>query len=439
MSRYEHGRVLAVNEERLGSELVADHPAGSTALTVQDAADFDEDGGWLSVNDQVVEYTGVDDDTGTIALATATTALGEEGDRVWLWDELRSVVTTDKVAQVELDGDKDNADPLEATIPLHLLDDLDEGIRGSRGESVLLELDGDEWRIVDVLGLVEAGGLRFEANDSYVLTAADVTAGTATLLLSHEPVSESVVGIWAGVAQAPTEYAVDADARTVTWPLDDFTRAGDRLWVHYAYRRGSTASHISDPTFVGWTGQNNAQSSIALPAGAEPGDLMVLGMSDTRNQPMPTCTDGRMAPLWLPLNGRQGYWVGTYDGGGPVAVSHTDNGCSGLAVFRDCSVASMQTVEWYEVEGGGYYADTTLPQVSGSAFTFVVAQALTEIVSGEVVTPLAGWTTAGSADDVHTSIAAFWRKPSAPETSPASSLSFSGSQVWASAVVVKGG
>ena len=251
MSRYEHGRVLAVNEETLGSELVADHAAGVTSLTVEDAADFDEDGGWLKVGDQVVQYTDVDDDTGTITLAATLEAAGEEGDRVWLWDEMRLVVTTDKVAHVELDGDDDDADSLEATIPLHLLDDLPEGIRGGvTGESVLLEQDGDEWRIVDVLGVADSGahGTQFW-QDTH--TVAEV--GDQHIALTHEPLPHSEHLYWNGLYQPGTEWVRSGQAMTVGDGAGRL-RLGDELTVEYAYMVGvATGTTINVPYgSTGW-------------------------------------------------------------------------------------------------------------------------------------------------------------------------------------------
>lgn len=79
--------------------------------------------------------------------------------------------------------------------------------------------------------------LEWEADDYYVLTAGDVTSGIATIPLSEEPEVESVVLVLGGVPQQPTEYTVNYEARTITFPLAGWETAGLRFWVHYAYQR----------------------------------------------------------------------------------------------------------------------------------------------------------------------------------------------------------
>lgn len=153
--RYEHGRILAINEVTLGSELVSAHAAGVTSLTVADPVDFDVDGGTLLINGQVIGYTSCDDETGEITLVDPLAAAAEEGDRVDAYDPLYNIPTTDRVAQVILDGDDANTDALEATIAHALIAYLPEGIRTGQGEAVLLEWDGDDLRIADLLGQTE--------------------------------------------------------------------------------------------------------------------------------------------------------------------------------------------------------------------------------------------------------------------------------------------
>lgn len=241
------GRVTNVSDDDLGSSLDGDHAIGATTLKVQNVADFDEDGGTLVINDQQIVYVSCDDDTDTITLAEGLAAAADGGDTVSVWDTLRQVIAVDKVASVDV-GD-DYSDDIEAVVALHLVEHLVEGPRGDDGESVVLELDEEdaEWKVVEILGLGGPGssGVKFEANDVYVLTAADVTAGSATIPLSHRPIEESVVAFWGVLPQEPTEYTVNYDAETVTWPLDGFEEVGDRLWLHYAYLVAGAAPPIA--------------------------------------------------------------------------------------------------------------------------------------------------------------------------------------------------
>lgn len=239
----EHGRILSVETKVRGDALDEDALAGATTLVVGDAGDFDEDGGWLTINGQVVEYTAVDDDEGIITLATGLTAAADEGDAVHLWDPLYEEVVDYQEAQVELDGEHDNPEPVVAEVA-EGVGDLPEGDRGGPGESCTLHLvsdddESDEWEIVGVGGRPrKSQGMRAEADDNYVLTADDVAAGVFTWPLSHRPIDESVLAYWLSVAQRPTEYTVNYDDQTITWPLGGFEQAGDQFWFHYAYLKG---------------------------------------------------------------------------------------------------------------------------------------------------------------------------------------------------------
>lgn len=251
-----HGRILGVETKTRGSALDEDAVAAATTLVVADAGDFDEDGGWLTINGQLVEYTAVDDDEGTISLATGLDAAAEDGDAVHVWSTLYEEVVEYQVATVELDGERDNPEQVEAEVS-ELIGDLPEGDRGGPGESCTLQLiedgdgdpDSDEWEVVAVGGRSrKSKSIRFEADDTYVLSSFDVAAGTATMPLSHRPIDESLVAVWAGVPQRPTHYTVNYDELTITWPLSGFEQAGDRIWVHYAYRRGVITGVVQDET-----------------------------------------------------------------------------------------------------------------------------------------------------------------------------------------------
>lgn len=105
------------------------------------------------------------------------------------------------------------------------------GVVGAESAGVLVDEDDD-------LGLEDDEEEQWEANDAHTLTAADVTAGVATVQLSHLPEVESVSAVWGVLPQEPTEYAVDYDTGIVTWPLEGFEEVGDRLWFHYTHQSG---------------------------------------------------------------------------------------------------------------------------------------------------------------------------------------------------------
>lgn len=237
------GRVLEVSDETLGSLLAEDTTAGSTQLLIDDASDFDEDGGWLSVNGQPVAYTAVafatnPDDPDTLTLADMLEEDAEEGDEVAVWSPLRAAPEVVRTAQVQVDGTDDLGDPLDVYVPVYLAPYLPTGIRGDVGESVDLDLDGDEWRVVDVLGLVPsdstggtdtggASGARWMDEDF------DAAGGAQSFSLSYVPVDLSEDVKVNGLGQLRnTDWSQSNGVLTVA---DGVTRAGDVVTAHYQY------------------------------------------------------------------------------------------------------------------------------------------------------------------------------------------------------------
>lgn len=141
----EVGTVDTVRVVRLGSFLTADAALAATAIVVDDLADFSEDGGWLIVNDQAVQYTAGDDDTGELTLATGLDIAGVAGDRVDVL--VNGGVASVMVADVWL-GDADET--VECTVPVTMRDRLPESMES--GLSVLVDTSGGEFVLVDIRG-----------------------------------------------------------------------------------------------------------------------------------------------------------------------------------------------------------------------------------------------------------------------------------------------
>ena len=248
---YEYGRIVSVDVIPLGDNLAADASSGASSITVEDAADFDEDGGSLLLDGVVYAYsTWTEDDAtgvGTITLSGTLSAAATEGTVVSVYDTLYLTAAADKVAQVELVGDDGNVDTLEASIALHLVDKLDEGVRGLKGEQVKLELEADEWVIVDIFGLGDpnASGTLF-MQDSATVAA----TGNQAVYLTYEPITNSEHLYWNGLYQPGAEWTRDGQTVTVADP-STLIAIGDLLTVEYAYRGGAMPA-VLEWESTGW-------------------------------------------------------------------------------------------------------------------------------------------------------------------------------------------
>lgn len=137
------GKVLSVETQNLG-EPTTGGAIGVTELPVDDASTFDEHGGEVTINGDVLPYTAIDADTDTLTMAAALVTAVSDGDYVEVYPP-----SPIKTALVDLG---DNSDPLPATIPLNLLDRLPDGTRDpGRQETVALERRGIyEYVVADV-------------------------------------------------------------------------------------------------------------------------------------------------------------------------------------------------------------------------------------------------------------------------------------------------
>lgn len=162
MTEDQTGRVSAVTAEPLGDELAEAATAGASFVTVDDAADFNEDGGFVLIAEQVLEYETVDDETGVLTFADSVVldADADAGDRVDLWDPEAGSVSMEWVAYVVVEGSALAEDTVEAVIEHALIPFLPEGIRQTQGEGVTLSWIGDELFVTNILGktpLFDAG------------------------------------------------------------------------------------------------------------------------------------------------------------------------------------------------------------------------------------------------------------------------------------------
>lgn len=140
----ENGYIDSVTYVRMGTFLLEDAAIDDTVIVVEDASDFDDTGGALMVNGNEYEYVAVDYDENTVELATplAEAALSE--------DEVVVLPMSYQAQASVITSDED--EPIIAVVSHALFDRLPEGLREGDLEAVAIELVGDTWYVVDVLG-----------------------------------------------------------------------------------------------------------------------------------------------------------------------------------------------------------------------------------------------------------------------------------------------
>lgn len=165
----ETGAVFAVITTQAGGLLVGDHLVGAEQLALTNGWDFDADGGQLSIDDEVYDYTfpavagSGGDDSETVyvpddgeepddtepTIVIITPPLADDCDDGAFIQALPT--SEEKTAWVEAVG-FDEAVPIRVEHALMPL--LPDGIRedADAAETVTLEPDGDGWRITDIIG-----------------------------------------------------------------------------------------------------------------------------------------------------------------------------------------------------------------------------------------------------------------------------------------------
>lgn len=142
------GLIRDVSIEVAGSSLAADAAISATVLYLDDASDFNESGGIVSINAVIYNYSSADLDADTITLASPLAVAAELGFPIHV-----SPAAMEKRASVLFNGTDDT---ISVRVPHNLYDRIPEGIRvvGTE-ESVALEdlgSAGGEWVISDIIG-----------------------------------------------------------------------------------------------------------------------------------------------------------------------------------------------------------------------------------------------------------------------------------------------
>lgn len=144
----------------------------------------------------------------------------------------------------------------------------------------------------------DADEIMFENGDRATAT----TAGSITLALTYEPIEGSLHIRWNGVDQPPTEWSLDG--QTVTF-VNSHIHVGDVLTAAYAYIDGDEAADGATLILRGSTASYGASDNpgltgLALPAGTEIGDLIVVShQGDTGIPAHLTITDPRLTAIGI--------------------------------------------------------------------------------------------------------------------------------------------
>jgi len=142
------GRIVAVQIERLGSELTTALTGGETSIAVASTDDFHEDGGQVSFTTgaEVDTYDAVDDDALTLSIPGGVTNAYAVGDRVDVFPIAERVW-----AYVQIGAEDD--DPVIAEVPYSLRALVPTGVREEDDVlSAVIEDRGGAWVVTDITG-----------------------------------------------------------------------------------------------------------------------------------------------------------------------------------------------------------------------------------------------------------------------------------------------
>lgn len=171
----DQGKIVEVSIEHIGNETIQSHAMGETVLYLNDTADFDENGGEVSIEGVVYAYKSRDDDTSTLTLSdgVSLTAAVPDETRVLLYP-----LAAEKWATVIVE---DGEDPIVARVPASLETYVLDIIREqNEQESAIVALEGDEWVIQDIIGISKETATGSGAKILDDLDDVTVTAGTVT-------------------------------------------------------------------------------------------------------------------------------------------------------------------------------------------------------------------------------------------------------------------
>lgn len=226
------GRVLAVTTHTVGDQVVGAHAAGVTVLQLDESSEFPTGGGTVSTPLGLLTYTSVDPETDTMTLTTGlpTGGLADEA-RIELWDTDRGAVVTEVVASVRLEGDEDDGDPYEATVPQNLRAYLSDDMPDDDGPLVEIDVEGEA--VTDVPGRTPKldGQVVWNPHSYRTFNGQTISTATHEKLTGWTDVETDGVGFatngWVALSQAWYEMTA-----WVTWAANSTGRRRIRFLVN---------------------------------------------------------------------------------------------------------------------------------------------------------------------------------------------------------------
>ena len=191
-------------------------------LHFEDAADFDETGGRLQIDDVVLDYVAADLETDVVTLAATPAFTITEDDFVAAYPPVEETYA------VVVFGE----DYIEADVPHALKAILPEGQREQgAGEAVILEEDGLSWSVVDVVG-------RRPSVDAYFIDNAE-----ELLLADQKRLGEKLAENDAAIESAQTE--IDAAEVRIDNAFSEIELKPDEAYVDAAKQQAIDAAAIT--------------------------------------------------------------------------------------------------------------------------------------------------------------------------------------------------
>ncbi|MDN4162940.1 beta strand repeat-containing protein [Nocardioides abyssi] len=206
MAMRDEGYVEEVSVVKRGTYLVEDAPVGASFLLVEDASDFNDDGGTLQINGEVIDYTTANYVGNVLTLAAPLAGAAVRDAEVAVYPE-----SMEKQAQVSVG---DDSEAITAVVTHALFSRLKEGFRGDVKEAVALELIGGTWFVVDVIGETPSKITDEELDEETVLQPIFNAAEMAAAALAE---AEAAMGFAVAKNKSfrqdeePTDGMVDGD------------------------------------------------------------------------------------------------------------------------------------------------------------------------------------------------------------------------------------